>query len=77
MREDACASPSVRKHSGTALTHNTMPPGQTLTALVEIAIALDRARDAIDQLVDDLDACGLLPDDQAGGARHHGRHRAA
>lgn len=76
MCKDACASPSVRKNGASALSQNTAPLRQTLTALVEIAIALDRAQNAIDRLVDELDAGGLLPDDGAGDAQHRGRHRA-
>lgn len=76
MNPDACASPSVRKHGGGATSDNALPLRQTLTALVEIAIAIDRAQGAIDRLVDDLDMRGLLPADQAARARHRGRHRA-
>jgi hypothetical protein len=77
LRKDACASPSVRKHGSAAPSHDAMLLRQTLTALVEIAIALDGAQDVIDRLVDDLDARGLLSDDHAAGAQHRGRHRAA
>jgi hypothetical protein len=74
--KDVCMTPSVRKLYAGAVSPGTLASRQTLTALAEIAIALDRAHEAIDLLVEDVSAAHSMADDQAGTAVYRGRHRA-